>query len=66
MNKPENEVAHEGHAEADCSVERPSVIPPDKAFSWWCPECRKWVQNEHVTFEEIHDPKCGGCGCGVK
>ena len=52
--------------EADYSVKRPSIIAPNKDKSWWCPHCREWVQNEHVTFEEIHDPKCGGCGYGVK
>ena len=47
-------------------MERPSVIAPDKDKSWWCPECREWVQNEHVTYEETHDTRNGGCGYGVK
>lgn len=29
---------------------------------WWCPTCKHEVQPEHVTFEETHDTRCGGCG----
>lgn len=37
-------------------------VPPSRDFGWWCPSCEKWIQNEHVTFDEVHDPRCGGCG----
>lgn len=36
--------------------------PDNPDFSWWCPTCQDWVQNEHVTFDERHDERCGGCG----
>ena len=29
---------------------------------WWCPICKKFIFPEHVTFEETHDVRCGGCG----
>jgi len=29
---------------------------------WWCPHCKVEVQPEHVTFEETHDERYGGCG----
>ena len=35
-------------------------------FAWYCPTCERDVQNEHVTFQEIHDPRCGGCGNPVQ
>lgn len=31
-------------------------------FGWWCPTCEQLVPNEHVTYEETHDTRCGGCG----
>jgi hypothetical protein len=45
----------------------PSVTPAmlDAAGEtdwWWCPSCGVPIQPEHVTFEETHDPRCGGCG----
>ena len=39
-------------------------ITPD--FGWYCWTCGRAVQNEHVTFQEIHDPRCGGCGNHVE
>jgi len=57
---------------SSCTVESivgcpPSVTPAmlDAAGEtdwWWCPSCGVQVQPEHVTFEETHDPRCGGCG----
>ena len=32
---------------------------------WWCEECHVYVLPEHVTYEETHDPRFGGCGCDV-
>lgn len=29
---------------------------------WWCPECKKELHNENVTFEE----RCDSCGTEVK
>jgi len=29
---------------------------------WWCEHCRKPVQDDHVTYEETHDQRSGGCG----
>jgi hypothetical protein len=29
---------------------------------WWCQYCNSVVQPEHVTYEETHDPRTGGCG----
>lgn len=31
-------------------------------LNWYCETCRKEVIPEHVTFEETHDVKFGGCG----
>jgi len=39
--------------EAGCSAFNPD-------FSWYCPTCERAVQNEHVTFQETHDPRCAG------
>lgn len=36
--------------------------PPDLDHVWWCPNCRRWVQNNDVTYQERHDPRSGGCG----
>lgn len=41
-----------------------STFNPD--FAWYCPTCDRDVQNEHVTFQETHDPRCGGCGNPVE
>ena len=46
-------------AEPDCSAFNPD-------FGWYCPTCERAVQNEHVTFQETHDPRCGGCGNPVE
>ena len=32
---------------------------------WWCDNCKKWVHPKDVTYEETHDERAGGCGCGV-
>jgi hypothetical protein len=32
---------------------------------WLCPNCGL-VEPEHVTFEETHDPRHGGCGEAVE
>lgn len=45
--------------EAGCSA-----FSPD--FAWYCQTCKRAVQNEHVTFQEMHDPRCGGCGNSVE
>ena len=29
---------------------------------WWCPQCQCEVPPAHVTYEETHDPREGGCG----
>jgi len=44
------------------SFKRPQHGPPDVDHPWFCEGCSEWVQCEHVTFEETHDPKNGGCG----
>ena len=41
-----------------------SAFNPD--FAWYCPTCERSVQNEHVTFQETHDLRCGGCGNPVQ
>jgi hypothetical protein len=32
---------------------------------WWCPNCKREVPSEEVTFCETHDTKLGGCGLVV-
>jgi hypothetical protein len=32
---------------------------------WWCPYCLAGVLPEHVTSDERHDERNGGCGCAV-
>ena len=32
---------------------------------WWCYNCSCVVPPENVTYEELHDPRYGGCGHGV-
>lgn len=29
---------------------------------WYCPTCDTFVPPEHVTYEEQHDVRAGGCG----
>lgn len=29
---------------------------------WYCQHCHQDVQPEHVTYQETHDPRAGGCG----
>ena len=43
---------------------------PDETLShndgdWWCETCHGWVAPEHVTYDETHDIREGGCGKGV-
>ena len=37
-----------------------------KDFNWYCSTCDEYLENKEVTFEETHDPKCGGCGNPVQ
>lgn len=30
--------------------------------NWWCPSCKQYVLPQHVTYEETHDTRTGGCG----
>lgn len=32
---------------------------------WYCDSCGVFVPSEHVTFEETHDVRNGGCGSDV-
>ena len=43
---------------------RVSAFDPD--FAWYCQTCGRAVQNEHVTFQETHDVRCGGCGNPIR
>jgi hypothetical protein len=29
---------------------------------WWCHTCDREVEPQHVTHEEEHDERAGGCG----
>jgi len=29
---------------------------------WWCETCHDMIEPEHVTFDERHDARAGGCG----
>lgn len=40
----------------------PETEGEDPELSWYCPTCECRVQNGHVTFQETHDPRYGGCG----
>lgn len=35
------------------------------SHSWWCPKCNVPVMAEYVTFNQLHDPRSGGCGTAV-
>ena len=57
---------------AEASADQATVLgrvpdgkAPDDDHAWWCAHCRVWVQNEHVTYSETHDPRYGGCGHDV-
>jgi hypothetical protein len=41
------------------------AVPPEKPTGWWCANCATTVPGEHVTYDERHDPRFGGCGCEV-
>ncbi len=32
---------------------------------WWCETCQDMIEPEHVTYDEKHDPRFGGCGMPV-
>ena len=32
---------------------------------WWCPACIRYCVWQEVTYEEVHDPRFGGCGGAV-
>jgi hypothetical protein len=38
----------------------------DEPEFWWCDNCKVQVSPYHVTFEETHDKRCGGCGESVR
>lgn len=38
---------------------------PLDRLPWYCPQCQAGVPSHHVTFEEYHDPRAGGCGYRV-
>ena len=29
---------------------------------WWCETCNEMIEPEHVTYDERHDIRMGGCG----
>lgn len=29
---------------------------------WWCNNCRRFLEDVEVTFDEKHDERLGGCG----
>lgn len=33
---------------------------------WWCPACQCGVIGAHVTYDERHDVRIGGCGAFVE
>lgn len=33
---------------------------------WYCDQCKQVVPGKHVTFQETHDVRYGGCGGPVK
>jgi hypothetical protein len=35
---------------------------PPSSGKWWCQYCNSVVDPSHVTFDETHDPRAGGCG----
>lgn len=35
-------------------------------YKWYCPYCDAYLRGEEVTFEELHDPRIGGCGFPVQ
>jgi hypothetical protein len=37
----------------------------DQQSGWWCPSHRAYIPSEHVTYDEMHDVRFGGCGCKV-
>jgi len=39
----------------------PMPNEPDYA-AWWCPNCKDYIPWHEVTFHELHDERCGGCG----
>lgn len=38
----------------------------DTSEPWFCPTCNAQVPWFHVTYEETHDPRSGGCGQPVE
>jgi len=62
---------HRHNASVSSSGDEPEYAPrecsaanPD--YGWYCPTCERAVQNEHVTYEETHDARSGGCGNSVE
>lgn len=34
----------------------------EQDYVWHCSTCERYVPSQHVTFQETHDPRFGGCG----
>jgi hypothetical protein len=41
------------------------VPPMPSQGGWWCAHCGEHVPDQHVTYDERHDPEKGGCGHSV-
>ena len=35
-------------------------------YKWYCPYCDEFLNDDEVTFEEMHDRRSGGCGHPVQ
>lgn len=44
------------------AVEAVGVAQGDQ---YWCRTCARHLEPEEVTYEEVHDPRYGGCGSDV-
>ncbi|MEF2965060.1 hypothetical protein V3851_04385 [Paenibacillus sp. M1] len=46
----------------------PTIKPGDKVYSvgWYCSICNVNVSPQHVTYQEEHDVRAGGCGGHVE
>lgn len=44
----------------------PLQVERNTDYLWFCKHCRQYIEPHTVTFDQRHDPRCGGCGHEVE
>jgi hypothetical protein len=57
-----DEMIDEIESIADVALSNTAQEPIKPTTGWYCPTCNQEVPCNHVTFDERHDERAGGCG----